>query len=339
MPVAMLLNIKDTFMLTLIAGNGCPNLARKIADKLHEPLADTHLSLFNDGEIRFELKQHVRGDDVYIIQSTCAPVNNNLMELAIMADTVKRSASHRIIAVIPYTGYSRQDRRPDRNRTPITAKLAATLLEASGIDYVVTIDIHSEQQQGFYDVPFVNLSAESLFIEDILLNYSNYNLVAVSPDVGGVKRTRAIAKRLHDAPLAIIDKRRPEPGKAKVHHIVGDVEGKTCVLIDDLVDSAGTLCEASHALKDNGARDILAYITHPVLSGNAADNIANSALSEIIVTDTIPLIENAESLMKENGRLRVLSTASLFSEAIHRIYNNKSISELYLDNNEENEER
>lgn len=320
-------------MLTLIAGNGCPELAQKIANELHEPLADTLLNQFNDGETRFELRQHVRGDDVYIIQSTCAPVNDNLIQLAIMADAVKRSASQRVIAVMPYVGYARQDRRPDRLRTPITAKLAATLLEAAGINYVVTIDIHSEQQQGFYDVPFVNLSAERLFIEDIIINYSHLNLVAVSPDVGGTRRTRAIAKRLHDAPLAIIDKRRPEPGRAKVHHIVGNVEGKTCILIDDLVDSAGTLCEASYALKDNGAEKILAYITHPVLSGNAVDNIANSALSELIVTDTIPLRED----MKEYGRIRILSTASLFSEAIHRIYNNKSISELYLDNDEENE--
>jgi len=322
-------------MMTLLAGNGCPALAENIAEQLHESLANTLLSKFNDGEIWFELNQHVRGDDVFIIQSTCSPANDNLMELAVMADAVRRSASQRIVAVIPYTGYSRQDRRPDRLRTPITAKLVASLLEAAGVNYVVTIDIHSEQQQGFYDVPFVNLSAERLFVADILERYGDNDLVAVSPDVGGVRRTRAVAKRIDDAPLAIIDKRRPNPGEAKVHHIIGDVEGKTCVIIDDLIDTAGTLSKASHALKEHGAEKILAYITHPVLSGDAIMNIEESALTELVVTDTIPLEDRSIEFMENTGRIKVISTANLLSEAIHRIHNDKSINKLYTKEKDE----
>lgn len=326
--------------MKLFAGHGCYQLANSVAKKLHEDLAKTTLTKFSDGEIRFEVLDHVRGDDVFIIQSTGYPTNDNIMELAIMADALKRSASGRIIAAIPYYGYARQDRRPDYSRTPITSRLVADLLQTSGVDYVITVDIHSEQQQGFFNVPFVNLSASRVFIEDIRREYSRIDdrtmehilsskLTIVSPDVGGVKRARAIAKNLDDAPIAIIDKRRPEPGVAEVHHIVGEIEGRTCIIVDDMIDTAGTLCKASHALRDHGAERIVAYITHPILSGPAINNIASSAIDEVIVTDTNPLSEEAALFATTTEKLRVISVASLLSEAIHRINNNKSISEIY----------
>lgn len=326
--------------MKLFAGHGCPTLAAEVAKRLHEDPANTTLTKFSDGEIRFEVLDHVRGDDVFIIQSTGIPANDNIMELAIMSDALKRSASGRIIAVIPFYGYARQDRRPDYTRTPITSRLVADLLQTSGIDYVVTVDIHSEQQQGFFNVPFVNLSASRVFIEDICQNYSQHDettltsiladdIVIVSPDVGGVKRARAIAKNLHDAPIAIIDKRRPEPGVAEVHHIVGDVEGRTCIIIDDMIDTAGTLSKASYALKDRNAKKIVAYITHPILSGPAIANIDDSALDQLIVTDTNPLSEEALLFAQTTNKIRVVSVADLLSEAIHRINTNKSISAIY----------
>jgi len=326
--------------MKLFAGNGCSELAHEVAKRLHEDLAHTTLTKFNDGEIRFEVLDHVRGDDVFIIQSTGRPANDNIMELAIMADALKRSASGRIIAVIPYYGYSRQDRRPDYSRTPITSRLVADLLQTSGVNYVVTIDIHSEQQQGFFNVPFVNLSASRVLIEDIRKNYSVHNetkhtndlsenITIVSPDVGGVKRARGIAKNLNDSPIAIIDKRRPEPGVAEVHHIVGDVKDRICIIVDDMIDTAGTLSKASHALKERGAKKIVAYITHPVLSGPAIRNISESALDQLVVTDTNPLSEEAIMFAEATNKIRVVSVAELLSEAIHRINTNKSISAIY----------
>jgi ribose-phosphate pyrophosphokinase len=319
--------------MKLVAGNGCYNLAKRVADLLHMDLSETVMSQFNDGEIHFEVRDHVRGDDVYIIQSTGRPANDNIMELAIMSDALKRSASHRIIAVIPYYGYSRQDRRPDFTRSPITSRLVAELLQASGIDYVVTMDIHSEQQQGFFNVPFINLSASRVLIDDIWAKYlqeeDSDNIVIVSPDVGGVKRARAIAKMLDDAPLAIIDKRRPAPGVSEVHHIVGDVERKVCIMVDDMVDTAGTLTHASHALKHRGAKKVVAYATHPVLSGAALQNIEGSALDELVVTDTNPLTQEAEFYARTSEKIRVVSIDTMLAEAIHRIDTNKSISAMY----------
>jgi len=326
--------------MKLIAGNGCGILATNVAKQLHENLINRTLTQFNDGEIRCEIDDHVRGEDVFIIQSTGRPANDNIMELAIMADALKRSASGRIIAVIPYYGYARQDRRPGYARTPITSRLVADLLQTSGVNYVVTMDIHSEQQQGFFNVPFVNLSASSVLIDDIKRNYTEYNddlqvnvlssaLTVVSPDVGGVKRAQPIAKNLNDAPIAIIDKRRPEPGESEVHHIVGEVNGRTCVIVDDMIDTAGTLCKGAAALKEKGAAKIVAYITHPILSGPALDNIANSSLDQLIVTDTNPLSEEAQAFADETKKIRVVSVADLLSEAIHRINTNKSISAIY----------
>lgn len=319
--------------MKIFAGNGCTELAYYVAKKLHESLANTTLTKFSDGEIRFEVLDHVRGDDVFIIQSTGCPSNDNIMELAIMTDALKRSASGRIIAVVPYYGYSRQDRRPDYSRTPITSRLVADLLQTAGVDYVVTVDIHSEQQQGFFNVPFVNLSASRILVEDMKDRYyrqvTEGELTIVSPDVGGVKRARAIAKQLDDAPLAIIDKRRPSPGISEIHHIVGEVEGRTCILLDDMVDSAGTLCNAADALIENGAKSVVAYATHAVLSGTALNNIYASALKEVVVTDTNPLSPEAEAFADSTGKIRVISISPIIAEAIHRIHTNESISEIY----------
>lgn len=322
--------------MKLFAGNGCKPLADKITKILHEEQARTILDKFNDREIRFEVKEHVRGDDVFIIQSTCQPANDNIMELAIMVDALKRSDSGRIIAVIPYYGYSRQDRRLGYKRSPITSKLVATLLEAAGVQFVVTVDIHSDQQQGFFDVPFVNVGAASVFIDNIL-THNITNGVMVSPDVGGVRRARNVASAV-DFPLAIIDKRRPAPGIAEVHHIIGDVDGKTCLIVDDMVDTAGTLSEASHALKEEGAEKIYAYITHPVLSGDAIQNLQNSAIDILYTTDTIPLKPLAREYAEKTGRLKVLSMSDLLAEAIHRIHAHKSISEMYKHNNNKEED-
>lgn len=317
-------------MIKLIAGNSCPALSKSIADNLHETLAENLLTTFSDGETRFELLHHVRGDKVFIIQSTSFPQNNNIMELAMIADSIRRSDAGRIIAVIPYYGYSRSDRRPDHLRTPIASKLVANLLVSSGIGYVITVDIHSKQQQGFFDIPFVNLTTTSLFTDDIIFHYSDSDITIISPDVGGVSRTSKIAKGTKNAPLAIIDKRRPKPNVAEVHNIIGDVEGKTCIIVDDLVDTAGTLREAAYALKDTGnAERVIAYITHPVLSGKALENLENSILDEIVVTDTIPLEPEVVDFMKTTRRIRVVSVANLLSECIHRVYNDKSISRMY----------
>jgi ribose-phosphate pyrophosphokinase len=316
-------------MMKLLAGNGCPELASKIAYLLHGELTQTRLTKFSDGEIQFELVDHVRGDDAFIIQSTCRPANDNLMELAVIADALKRSATKRIIGVIPYYGYSRQDRRPGMLRTPITSRLVADLLETAGVDYVVTVDIHSQQQQGFFNVPFVNVSASIIFIDHIRKHNKLDNLTIVSPDTGGVARARELAKHLDDAPIAIIDKRRPAPNVAEIHHIIGNVEGRTCAIVDDLVDTAGTVSKASIALKKKGAERVLVYATHPVLSGKAISNIEASQIDSLIVTDTIPLAENTLRFQSETNRIEVISMATILSKTIYRIHANESISEMY----------
>lgn len=325
-------------MMKLFAGNGCKGLAAKIAKILHEDLTKTKLNKFNDGEIQFEIEDHVRGDDVFVIQSTCKPANDNIMELAIMTDAIRRSAGGRIVAVMPYYGYARQDRRPDYKRSPITSRLVADLLQAAGVEYVVTVDIHSDQQQGFFSVPFVNISAVQVFVSHIQENISDLsNVVIVSPDAGGVKRARHLAEMI-DVPIAIIDKRRPDVGVAEVHHIIGDVKGKICITVDDMVDSAGTLSEGSQALKEHSATKVLAYITHPVLSGKAIHNLKNSHIDVLYTTDTIPLSPAAVTYAEETGRIQVLSMANLLAEAVHRIHANKSISEMYKHKKEEKEE-
>jgi ribose-phosphate pyrophosphokinase len=316
-------------MMKLLAGNGCPELASKIAYLRHGELTQTRLTKFSDGEIQFELVDHVRGDDAFIIQSTCRPANDNLMELAVIADALKRSATKRIIGVMPYYGYSRQDRRPGMLRTPITSRLVADLLETAGVDYVVTVDIHSQQQQGFFNIPFVNVSASIIFIDHIRKHNKLDNLTIVSPDTGGVARARELAKHLDDAPIAIIDKRRPAPNIAEIHHIIGNVEGRTCAIVDDLVDTAGTVSKASIALKKKGAERVLVYATHPVLSGKAISNIEASQIDSLIVTDTIPLAENTLRFQSETNRIEVISMATILSKTIYRIHANESISEMY----------
>ena len=320
--------------MKLFAGNGCPRLAANIATKLDEQLTPTILNRFSDGEIQFEILDHVRGEDVFIIQSTGTPSNDNLMELAIMTDALNRSASGRIIAIIPYYGYSRQDRRPGYHRTSITSRLVADLLITAGIQYVVTVDIHSEQQKGFYpsNVPFVNVSASIVFNNHMLDRHNRDDIVIVSPDAGGVRRATEVAEQIQSGPIAIVDKRRISPGKSEVHHIIGDVSGKVCIIIDDLLDTAGTIANASHALREEGASEIYAYATHPVLSGNAIYNIAESSLTNVYVTDTIPLTENAKAYAKETGHLVVLSVAEVLAETIRRIHNDESISAIYEEN-------
>lgn len=317
--------------MKLFAGNGCPKLAASIATKLNAKLAPTLLDRFSDGEIQFEIMDHVRGEDVFIIQSTGAPSNDNIMELAIMTDALNRSASSRLIAVIPYFGYSRQDRRPGYQRTAITSRLVADLLITAGVEYLVTVDIHSEQTKGFFpsSVPFVNVSASLVFNEHILQNHDRNNLVVVSPDAGGVRRATDIADQLGSGPIAIVDKRRLAPGQSEVRHIIGDVRGKVCIIVDDLLDTAGTVANASIALAEEGASEIYAYATHPVLSGSAIHNITESALTKVFVTDTIPLNEKAAAYSDETGHVVVLSVADVIAESIRRIHNDESISAIY----------
>jgi ribose-phosphate pyrophosphokinase len=281
---------------------------------------------FSDGEVQVEIMENVRGKDVFIVQPTCAPTNENLMELLVMIDAVRRSSAARVTAVIPYFGYARQDRRPRSARVPITAKVVADMIATVGTDRVLTVDLHADQIQGFFNIPLDNVYASPVLLGDVW-RQKYPNLMVVSPDVGGVVRARALAKRLDDADLAIIDKRRPKPNVAKVMNIIGDVEGRSCILIDDLVDTAGTLCRAAGALKEHGAAKVVAYCTHPVLSGPAVENISNSELDELVVTDTIPLGEAAASC----GRIRQLSIAELLAETIRRISNEESVSSLYID--------
>ncbi|MEO1593798.1 MAG: ribose-phosphate diphosphokinase [Pseudomonadota bacterium] len=312
--------------LALFSGNAHPKLAADIARHLHVPLAKAHVGKFSDGETTVEILENIRGRETFIVQPTCPPANDHLMELLVMVDACRRASASRITAVIPYYGYARQDRRPRASRVPITAKLVAELIAAAGVDRVLTVDLHADQIQGFFDIPVDNVYASPILLGDVWKK-KYPEMVVVSPDVGGVVRARALAKRLDDADLAIIDKRRPRANVSEVMNIIGEVSGKQCVLIDDLVDTAGTLCQAAAALKDHGAESVVAYITHPVLSGPAVERISNSVLNEVVVTDTIPLSEAAAAC----GRIRQLSTAELLAETLRRISDEESVSSLYVD--------
>ncbi len=313
--------------MMVFSGNANPALAREIVACLGMPLGKASISQFSDGEISAEIQENVRGRDVFIVQPTCAPTNDNLMELLVMLDAVRWSSAHRITAVIPYFGYARQDRRVRSARVPITARLAAKMIGVAGADRVLTMDLHADQIQGFFDIPVDNIYGSPILLGDVWRQKYTDDIVVVSPDVGGVVRARALAKQLDDADLAIIDKRRPKPNVAKVMNIIGDVEGRTCVLVDDLVDTAGTLCQAAAALKENGAGRVLAYSTHAVLSGAAVDNIRRSELDELVVTNTIPLSEEAKAC----ERIRQLSVAGIFAETMRRISNDESVSSLFMD--------
>ena len=318
------LNTGDT--LALFAGNANPTLAQDVAKHLGTPLGRAYVGRFSDGEVNVELMENVRGRDVFIMQPTCPPANDNLMELLIMVDACRRASAARITAVVPYMGYARQDRRVRGTRMSIAAKLVANMLSSAGVTRLLTIDLHAEQISGFFDIPVDNVYASPVLLGDAWRQQYK-NMIVVSPDVGGVARARALAKRLDDADLAIIDKRRPRPNESKVMNIIGEVEGKTCLLIDDMVDTAGTLCQAAQALKDEGALKVVAYITHPVLSGNAVEKISKSALDELVVTDTIPLSAAAKAC----DRIRLLSVSGLLAETIRRIRDEESVSSLYLD--------
>lgn len=310
----------------VFTGNANPELARSIADCLGISLGRANVGKFSDGETMVEIMENVRGRDVYVIQPTCQPTAENFMELLVMVDALMRASVFRVTTVIPYFGYARQDRRPRSSRVPITAKVAARMISVVGTHRVVTVDLHADQIQGFFDIPVDNVYASPLTLADIWKHYTSDEIIVVSPDVGGVVRARAIAKRL-DADLAIIDKRRPRANEATVMNLIGDVEGKICVLVDDMIDTAGTLCAAAGALKDAGARRVVAYCVHPVLSGKAIDNIRNSRLDEIVVTDTIPLSEAARAC----GRIRQLSVAPMLAETIRRMAEGESVSSLYVD--------
>ena len=312
--------------MAVFAGNSNPALAHDVARHLMLPLGRAHVGRFSDGEVTVELMDNVRGRDVFIVQPTCPPANDHLMELLVMADACRRASAMRITAVIPYFGYARQDRRPRATRVAITAKLVANMIASAGVNRMLTIDLHADQIQGFFDIPVDNVYASPVLLGDAW-KQNHDNMIVVSPDVGGVVRARALAKRLDDADLAIIDKRRPRPNESKVMNIIGDVEGKSCVMVDDMVDTAGTLCQAAQALKDEGALRVVAYITHPVLSGGAVDRIGASVLDELVVTDTIPLSTAARACKK----IRQLSVAGLLAETMRRIRDEESVSSLYID--------
>jgi ribose-phosphate pyrophosphokinase len=312
--------------MAVLSGNANPELALRIARHLKQPLGRLQVGRFSDGEVRVEVDENVRGRDVFIVQSTCPPVNDNLMELLVIADACRRASAARITAVIPYFGYARQDRRPRAARVPITASLVARMVSQAGISHVLTVDLHADQIQGFFSIPVDNVYSSPVLLGD-LWRRTGGDVVIVSPDVGGVVRARAIAKRMDDADLAIIDKRRPRANVSEVMNIIGEVEDKTCVLVDDMVDTAGTLCQAAAALKEHGAKRVMAYATHPVLSGPAVDRIANSVLDELVVTDTIPLSAAAAA----TGRIRQLSVAELLGETMRRIGLAESVSSLYVD--------
>ena len=312
--------------LMVFSGSANPPLAQLIANRLRLHLGKSTISEFSDGEIMVEITENVRGRDVFVVQPTCAPTNNNLMELLVTVDALRRASAARITPVIPYFGYARQDRRPRSARVPITAKVVAQMIGDAGADRVLTVDLHAEQIQGFFNVPVDNVYASPILLGDVW-RQKYPDLIVVSPDVGGVVRARALAKRLDDAELAIIDKRRPKANVAKVMHIIGEVEGRTCVLVDDLVDTAGTLCQAAGALKDNGAQRVVAYCTHAVLSGEAIKNIENSELDELVVTDTIPLRHDAQACT----RVRQLSIAEMLAETIRRISAEESVSSMFMD--------
>ena len=312
--------------LAIFSGNANPELARAIAGHLNQPLGRIHVGRFSDGEIQVEIFENVRGRDVFIVQSTCPPVNDNLMELLVMADACRRASAASITAVVPYFGYARQDRRPRAARVPITAQVVAQMISSAGFTHALIVDLHADQIQGFFSIPVDNVYASPVLLGD-LWRQKYRNLVIVSPDIGGVVRARALAKRMDDADLAIIDKRRPRPNESQVMNIIGDIEGKTCVMIDDIVDTAGTLCQAATALKERGAEKVVAYITHPLLSGPAVERISGSHLDEVVVTDTIPLSPAAVACPK----IRQLGVAELLGETMRRIRAAESVSSLYID--------
>ena len=311
--------------LMVFTGNANPRLAEAVVGHLDIHIGRAKVGRFSDGEVMVEILENVRGKDVFILQSICAPTNDNLMELLVMVDALKRASAGRVTAAIPYMGYARQDRRPSSARVPITAKVVANMMTSVGVDRVLTMDLHSEQIQGFFDMPVDNIYSGPILLGDIW-KHDFKQLVVVSPDVGGVVRARALAKRL-EADLAIIDKRRPRPNVATVMNIIGEVAGRTCVIVDDMVDTANTLCEAAAALKKQGAERVLAYCTHAVLSGSAVDRIAGSALDEIVVTDTIPLTEQA----RKCGKIRVLTVSGLLAETMRRISAEDSVSSLFVE--------
>jgi ribose-phosphate pyrophosphokinase len=310
--------------LMIFAGNANPELAKAISQKLHIPMGQATVGRFSDGETTVEINENVRGNDVFIIQPTCYPTNDNLMELIVMADALRRASAIRITAVIPYFGYARQDRRVRSTRVAISAKVVADMISSIGVDRVLTVDLHADQIQGFFDIPVDNIYATPVLLEDIEKQRFE-NFIVVSPDVGGVVRARAVAKRLNDADLAIIDKRRPKANVSQVMHIIGDVRDKTCIIVDDIIDTAGTLCKAAEALKKQGASKVVAYITHPVLSGPAIENINASHLDELIVCDTIPV----DDKIRNCDRIRVLTMAGLLAESIRRVSNEESISAMF----------
>ena len=315
----------DSLSIAVFTGKANPGLAQEITKHLHVPIGRADVGRFSDGEVFVELMENVRGRDVFIVQTTCPPAEN-LMELLMMTDACRRASARRVTAVVPYFGYSRQDRRPRATRVAITAKLVANMIAGAGVDRLLTVDLHADQIQGFFDIPVDNVYASPVLLGDAW-KQKYEKMIVVSPDVGGVVRARALAKRLDDADLAIIDKRRPRPNESKVMNIIGEVEGRTCVLIDDMVDTAGTLCQAAQALKEEGAVKVVAYITHPVLSGSAIDRINKSVLDELVVTDTIELSDSARNCPK----IRQLSVAGLLAETIRRISDGDSVSSLYTD--------
>jgi len=312
--------------MMIFSGNAHPELAAEIVSNLSLPLGKAVVGQFSDGEVMVEIQENVRGRDVFIVQPTCDPTNDNLMELLVMIDALRSASAGRITAVLPYFGYARQDRRPRSARVPITARLVAKMLGTAGADRVLTMDLHADQIQGFFDVPVDNIYSSPVMLGDVW-RQKHPELMVVSPDVGGVVRARALAKRLDDADLAIIDKRRPRANESQVMNIIGDVKGRSCVLVDDLVDTAGTLCKAADALKERGAAKVVAYCSHAVLSGPAVDNIRKSALDELVVSNSIPLKPDAQTCEK----IRQLSVAGLLAETMRRINNEESVSSLFVD--------
>lgn len=310
--------------MMVFTGNANPELAQKVASRLYLSLGKANVGKFSDGEVAVELNENVRGKDVFVLQSTCAPTNDNLMELIVMIDALRRASAQRITAVVPYFGYARQDRRVRSSRVPISAKVVADMMVTVGVDRVLTVDLHAEQIQGFFACPVDNVYGSPVLNDDIqACNYEN--LMVVSPDIGGVVRARAIAKQLDDADLAIIDKRRAKANESQVMNLIGEVDGRTCLLVDDMVDTAGTLCKAADALKERGAIKVVAYCTHAVLSGKALENIRTSQLDELVITDTIPLSDEARNIDK----IRQLTIADLLAESIRRVSNEESISALF----------
>jgi ribose-phosphate pyrophosphokinase len=310
--------------MMIFSGSSNPALAERVVSELRIDLGRAKVSRFSDGEVNVEIRENVRGCDAFILQSTCAPTNDNIMELVIMTDAIRRASAHRVTAVVPYYGYARQDRRPRSARVPISAKVVANMLDSVGVNRLLTVDLHADQIQGYFEMPVDNVYGSPVLVDHIAAQ-GYENPIVVSPDVGGVVRARAIAKQLDDLDLAIIDKRRPQANESRVMNVIGDVTGRTCILVDDIVDTAGTLCTAAAALKDEGAISVVAYITHPVLSGPAVERIANSAIDEMVVTDTIPLCEDAAACPK----IHQLSLDRLLAEAIRRVSHEESLSAMF----------